>query len=431
MYKMRIKQWKLDKKNKESDMRAIVRKKTHRAKQGKASAFRVRGRNVDFEKLLNYWHRKGKPIEDVINLRTASMTPEAVECLTPIPSRPTTPDVFSIPERIFQEIKNYYIGSFESGNWISTSEHLNCSTTKVQGNAVKPLSTLYTQCQHACQLFNRDYFQDAGQALICASAVIKQILQAEHPQTLSDLVSLILLTHYCHRKEVGLSILRQFSALGAIVLGDNHPLRCICAWLTSVDQSQTEEILTRCLGSAADHFEKVLGPMHRSTLCTQIENIKRVILLCDTNQADKALQKLLVACDRTLDYYDVRILDILLWLGCSYVEMGAYGDAEITGRDVVARARCLENETQNAFYQSQGLYILANAQNGLGQGQLAEKNLRQAIDLRVRLHGKQDGQVGVWLLLLGDWLVERGDFDAAAEVQRKRKEILEAMIMYK
>jgi hypothetical protein len=43
MYKDRIKKWGLDKKNKERDMVAILRKKTERDAVGKESSFRVRG----------------------------------------------------------------------------------------------------------------------------------------------------------------------------------------------------------------------------------------------------------------------------------------------------------------------------------------------------------------------------------------------------
>jgi hypothetical protein len=58
MYKDRIKKLQLEKKNKESDMLAILRQKTQRDAVGKASLFRVRGQPVTIEEVLQYFKRK-------------------------------------------------------------------------------------------------------------------------------------------------------------------------------------------------------------------------------------------------------------------------------------------------------------------------------------------------------------------------------------
>ncbi|KAL2057518.1 hypothetical protein ABVK25_001902 [Lepraria finkii] len=91
MYKMRIKQWGLDKKNnKENEMRAIVHKNKQRSDQGKRSVYRTRDRQVDYADVVRYFNRKKISIDDVIARRTGSATPEAVECFTPVLS-PATP----------------------------------------------------------------------------------------------------------------------------------------------------------------------------------------------------------------------------------------------------------------------------------------------------------------------------------------------------
>jgi hypothetical protein len=82
MYKDRIKTWRLDKKNKEHDMVAILRKKTERKAVGKQTSFRVRGQVVTMENVLHYLKRKkGKP---EIGISTAS-TPSDISCWTPSP----------------------------------------------------------------------------------------------------------------------------------------------------------------------------------------------------------------------------------------------------------------------------------------------------------------------------------------------------------
>ncbi|KAH8773162.1 hypothetical protein F5882DRAFT_172437 [Hyaloscypha sp. PMI_1271] len=83
MYKDRIKKWRLDKKNKEGDMLAILRKKTEREAVGKSSSFRVRGQPVTIEEVYHYFKRKK-------NMRGQEAynapTPSDVSCRTPSPA---------------------------------------------------------------------------------------------------------------------------------------------------------------------------------------------------------------------------------------------------------------------------------------------------------------------------------------------------------
>ncbi|KAE9364653.1 hypothetical protein N431DRAFT_354655 [Stipitochalara longipes BDJ] len=83
MYKDRINKWRLDKKNKESDMLAILRKKTQREAIGKRSSFRVRGQPVSMEEVLQYFKRKkNMRDEEAYN----APTPSDVSCRTPSPT---------------------------------------------------------------------------------------------------------------------------------------------------------------------------------------------------------------------------------------------------------------------------------------------------------------------------------------------------------
>jgi Clr5 domain len=87
MYKDRIKKWRLDKKNKECDMLAILRKKTEREAVGKSSSFRVRGQPVAIEDVYHYFQRK-KNMRD--QEACNAPTPSDVSCRTPSPA-PTVP----------------------------------------------------------------------------------------------------------------------------------------------------------------------------------------------------------------------------------------------------------------------------------------------------------------------------------------------------
>jgi hypothetical protein len=82
MYKDRIKKWGLEKKNKERDMVAILRKKTKREAIGKDTKFRVRGRIVKMEDVLHYFKRK-KAMQK--SEASVTSTPSDISCWTPSP----------------------------------------------------------------------------------------------------------------------------------------------------------------------------------------------------------------------------------------------------------------------------------------------------------------------------------------------------------
>ena len=184
MYKTRITQWRLDKKHKENEMRAIVRKNKQLRVQGKTGQFRIRGKSIEFKDVVRYWERKGMRIEDVIAQRQNSSTPEAVACFISSPSPPKTLDPRSIAECILISIRDYSKASFEKGTWLVTDPETMCQTTKLQNNEDDSLWALMNRTVIACKLFSNSQFQEAGQILISATSKIKSVVLAEHPYTL-------------------------------------------------------------------------------------------------------------------------------------------------------------------------------------------------------------------------------------------------------
>lgn len=82
MFKARIKLWGLEKKHKEGDMVAVLRKKNERDAVGKKSLFRVHDRDITMEEVFLYFTRKGGLPR--IKL-PAPATPPNVSCWTPSP----------------------------------------------------------------------------------------------------------------------------------------------------------------------------------------------------------------------------------------------------------------------------------------------------------------------------------------------------------
>lgn len=423
MYKTRVKQWGLDKKSKENEMRAIVRKKKQLGDQGKRITFRVRNRSVDYKDVVRYWERKGVSIDDVIAQRAESKTPEAVDCFTSPASPIMMPESMVIPERILVSIRDYCKGSFENRTWLATPDG-NCTTTKVQGDPVVHLNALSKHCETARALFANSHFQEAGQSLLSATSEIKRILSAEHPLTLTCLFEIGATLFHARRHEIALAILRQFSALAEILVGERHPLRFICGWLALMHPSQCEDIIIRCSRSIGDHFENLVGPMNWPTLISRLF-IQLVDVGHDLSHKTFLLQGLLHQCQATLGSLDFRTCETRLSLAYHFIMKRDYVKAVRLGWDIVAHAQRPECLEFGVGHYAAGLWIVATSHYAMGETFSAELYLREAIDVLVSESGPHDGQARIWLLTLEDWLREQGQLGSAAQVQARWKKSLQ------
>ena len=419
MYKKRFTEWGLGKNNRDSEMRAIVRKNKQRRDRGKRSIIHVRGKAIDDGEVIRYWKRKGISIEDVIAHRTASATPEAVQLFTPVPSRLATPESFAVPERIFVEIRNYFKASFESGHWVHGDPQIQCYTRKVQGDQSSDLNALLTHCSTACYLFSTHSYEEAGKILLSATANLKRILSAEDPQTLDVILGTILNIRRSRRHEIASAILRQCSALGEVVLGNKHPLRLICGWLASADASQFEEIVVRCLQSVTDHFESFLGLMHALTLRSRIA-YAHSIRKPSINQSEQLLRGLVGQCELQLGSFDWRSFQVRYHLALHYLNCCQYAEALESVQHLFAHIHYSQCQDDVSFFRSQSLYIVAKSHYALGDTLLAKTKIREAIEVRISGWGSHDSQARYWLVLLETWLLEEGQWNSAAEVRERR-----------
>ena len=424
MYKTRIKQWGLDKKNKANEMRAIIRKKKQLGDLGKSTAFRVRGQLVDYEDVVRYWERKGVRIDDVIAQRSNSKTPETVDCFVSLPFPTRTPESMTVPERILVSIRDYCKGSFETGTWFVTDPRTNCQTTKSQEDPFVDLKALHRQSTLACKLFARNQFKEAGQTLIHATSGIKRILLAEQPDTLQFLFNTLASVYSQGRYEIALAILRQFSALAEILVGEGHPLRCICGSLASLLPSQFEDIIARCNRSASDQFENFLGPMNWSTLLSRTTLIKGVDIYSDMSYKVFQLQALLRKCEATLGFRDPRTFEIRIKLAWYYYHKSDHVEAIRLGWDIVAHAQHADSSLDGSEFSTEGLWIVAASQYALGETDSAEAYLREAIDIPLSEFDPYDDFTMHCLVILEEWLVEKGQLNSAAEVRKRWKDAI-------
>ncbi|CAD6594483.1 MAG: hypothetical protein ASARMPREDX12_009074 [Alectoria sarmentosa] len=428
MYKSRFKQWGLDiKNNKEPEMRVSVCKMRQRSSQGKSSQLRVRGKCVRWEDVVHYWERKGMSVGDVSAKGTNAATHEAVQCLTPILSSMATPEILATPEQIFSTIHDYCRGSFEAGTWIRTDPKTDCDTTKGLENGLFQLNAFYELFVTAYQLFALGSCEEAGKTLIAATATagIKMILSSEHPYILKTLLDLVLRSDRHGRREVAVIVLKQFSALGELILGGSHPLRRLCGWLAATDPSHTLEVVFKSLQILETRFGSILGPMHRSTLRLHCDYIRFGGYGDDIDQERVDLNDLLSKCISAFGPCDGRTLRVYLELAIHFCVKSRYIEAERAAQTIMHLAASAQPVSSSTHFWVEGLYQSAVSQHGLRDEAAAEAKLRLAIELSISQFGGRDARARNWLVELERWLREGGQLLAADEVQARREGMIQ------
>ena len=433
-------------------MRAIMRKRAQRMNDGKASAFRVRGKPVDLQDVVRYWARRGVSIEDITAWRNASATPPEVICLTPLISRSATPvstslvtpDALAVPERILTLIQSYLKGSFDSGSWMPGYPRNFCYSRKsIKGHESRPahnttvdsydeqqiqtrtpaladMDMIEDCCLLACDLFSQQLFQEAGATLIHAAAAIKQIVLTEDPHTLIRLISIFRTCLFNDRFEIASIILRQFSSMGRLLLGDNHPWPEICHYLTTFDQGQFRDALKMCSRMITDSFATSLGRLHRSTLYVA-GDYAFIVSYDDQPQACANLRLLLGECESSLGSSDNRTIEARRMLMDTAFVAGFKREAEYHAWILNACDLDIGDMKVSSWYRVFALRALAYCHYASGQVDSAILRMNEAL----ALHGSHDSWARRWLLDLENWHLQQGDDRAAGESRNKRLVSLE------
>jgi hypothetical protein len=421
MYKDHITKWELDKRNKEREVMAIVRKKRQRDAVGKASEFRIRGRIVSIEDVHRYLKRKGMSIEDAIARRAA--TPPNLCCRTPdaVPSSPANPEIFEAHRRILVSIRSYVLGSVESKTWFVDGDSDDLVSTK--GIPAKAMHNCADSLFNACSLLEMGSFQKAGKFLVKGSALIRDVLLEECPRLLIKLFEIVFLLRLGGWIDCSNIILNQFSEMAATVLIEMHPLRTIFKCLISFDLELTEDLFVSAWETFTDAIEQTSDSSSPDSIRSRVGYIYWIVRGRDPNIAEGQLRSMVEKCKETHGTLDRRYMEALLGLADFLSVQGRIRDATAVLEELIRRANKCNSQYAPAMW-CYGMESLANCQHRNYDDELAESTLRQAINVSGNRCGWQNGYILQLLTKLEGWLTEFGKHDEAAEVSEQTAEIL-------
>ena len=404
MYKARIREWKMEKKTKGTEMEVIIRKQAERSRVGKRSAFSVRNKVVPPGKIERY--RKNKKIGTHTKaLKLRSNTPPGLACWTPPASPLTTPREFAVPERLAKLTQEWIDGSLGSDAWRAHTSNWSISSANLD-----TLDTFDDGCIHASRILRHGNTNYGMQLLDCALSLIPRILPNNNPHTLCTIVEVL---EGCHWHVGGMTntILGRLLAGSLACLGAGHPLTEIFAQPIGGDGDYLRYSLGIMLSAQNDSFMDRLGPFHIATLDTASARLRLKGKEKNYTTAHAFLQ-LIQTCDEVLGAGSLQSQMVRIKLSFYLHRRGETADAAEMLQKHINMAREL-----NIAVGSNTWYAAALAHDWLSQFDIAEKYMRRAILVRSRLRSWQDPRVIGWLRTLEKWLIRWNRPEEAANVR--------------
>jgi len=476
MYRSRITKWGWDKNKKKKDMVFVLHKMKAREKEGKNTTFTIRGQVVTKADVAKYFRRTGG-LKKTAMMEEVADTPRDVQYRTPSPepawedtekedgglpldlslrelnsvalmprshsiiatqsfgdgsflsympvdsmcqifgSNPSlsptlsAPTRFYISEAMLSNIDNYFSASFTTGKWVTNAEGF-CINIHNNDSAS---DTYNGDIYGARNLLDHKRYVEARRVLSKASALIPRILLAEKPSTLNSfLYNTVCMINFGY-PEVSMLMLQHISATASVILPDDHPWKLICEYLGKIERDQLEDSLFRFWEAAIDASARNLGRFHAMSTSYYINYMSRRYAF-DKPQEELLLRGFLEDCKRTCGDTSSNICRILFSLSDNLSMQDRWADVEVVTEELVARSRVAEGQVYNVI---SGLESLAESQYHLNKPELAEKNLKEAIDLTVSEEGERDLNVVPNLTMLEEWMREWGREEEADKLKKE------------
>jgi hypothetical protein len=328
---------------------------------------------------------------------------------------------FSISEHLFSSIKSHYRSSYESRVWITNSNGyfitLNPGAAKVDHEP----ANFYMYFSLAMKLLEKDSVVDFRRVLSKGFSIIEDLLRAQHPRTLDNLLGVFV--HLLRRGKVEIaSMLRNYiSQMATKVLRKGSPWGEICRILGMIDLESFEEIIVQSWICIVDVWGECVGQFHASALDSYTMFI--VYGPRGVSEQEGMFRRLLAQVEESPGISPMRINTILRNLGYNVLLQGKYGEAEKIGLEIVSRAR---RDEQSVFTNNRinAWDIIARSQHGQNKLELAEKSLREGFRQGCEAWGVKDSRTVAFMVRLEVWLREWGRGGEADELRAERVQLM-------
>lgn len=338
-----------------------------------------------------------------------------------VPSSPTSPSNFLIPEYLLFNVRAYIESSFETGTWTTDEEGYCVNITPGFNIRSSAHEDFQVYCIMAADILADGDPVQFRRLLSLASVLVPEILQAEHPEALEYLLdSFIYLSGEGFHAAV--RYLCTFIAEAAsLYLRGNTPWRNICQSLGRLDVGSMSDSMFQVWKCTFNNFVKRLGLLNKSTLRNHLAILNREYRLTNHVQEGVLLRKLLFDCEQFLGETAWQNKMIITELGYNLIHQERYEEAEQLGLDILS-----QHEDKLSFWGKVGfLELVARSQYYEGKEPLAEKNMRDAIVMIAGQYGVEYPDAIDMKIWLERWLRNWGRHEDGDILRAEIEEAIE------
>lgn len=279
-----------------------------------------------------------------------------------------------------------------------------------------PYNDFDSYCFTATMLVKKGLYVEFRYALSKALALIKQMLQAEHPRALACFLEVFIHLTQCGLPEV-VSMLRNYvKSMSAEVIRKGHPWGQICHLLGELDSKHADQAMAQIWKCTTNIFYGELGTSNRLAVSVRLDYIKRVVR--NPFQEERLLRDLL---DQSKGIPGLSTPRVMLNLAHTLNKQQSYKKAEEMALNVFSLLGEHDIYALRIVEKIECLKIAAFSQFGQGNFQAAEQTMRGAIMTIVDQWGWQHSWVPEFMCILEGWLRDRGQ-QKDAEVLREEIE---------
>jgi hypothetical protein len=252
-------------------------------------------------------------------------------------------------------------------------------------------------------------------ALSKASALIEQILRAEHPRTLACFLEVFIHLIQTELPNITCSLRGFIKEMSARVTREGYPWGQICQLLGELDSESLDQAMAQIWKCTVDTFDSELGILSRLAVSVRLDYIKRVYGITNCLEEERLLRELLAQFKGSSSHPPLRVT---LNLAHNLNRQGRYGEVE----EMVLKVSSLLQEHEIAE-RIELLKILSRSQ--FNQGNLAaEQTIRTVIHTIVDQWGKQHAWVPEFMNVLESWLRGWGREEDANTLRGEIEELM-------
>ena len=276
-------------------------------------------------------------------------------------------------------------------------------------------------CFTATMLKEKGLYVEFRRALSKASALVKEILRAEHPRTLACFLEVFIHLIQTNLPEVT-SFLRNFiKDMSATVTTEGYPWGQICRLLGELDSESLNQAMAQAWKCTTDTFDNTLGTSHRLAVSVRLDYIKRVYGITDYLEEERHLRRLLAQFGGIPGHSTPRVM---LNLAHNLNRQGRYDEAEKMAQEVRSLIQQYKIYAGRIVESIESLKIVSRSQFNKGKTLVAEQNMQEAIRMIVDQWGIQHSWVPEFMILLEGWLRSWGRDEDANQLRRKIERLI-------